>query len=246
MNTPGARRALSLKQNTTPAPISGNPKVYVKPEHLATDEAQKDSGFPRVFTPAGPKRVLQPSQEPDEIVAPHSKASAPIQPDIRASRSDPHTIGKVFSRPATRAENPPKTSVFSQTNTSKVEQINHRPQGMRDTNNVQNGQSRQNGKGMDELVADDSENEQDDLESCENVTENSAPLNRFGKFSVMTPIIERTLEFTSSTKYSVTPGGKNEDRFAADLREEASETAEYLREGNRQGDDIRQVFVIVA
>ncbi|GBE88384.1 predicted protein [Sparassis crispa] len=59
---------------------------------------------------------------------------------------------------------------------------------------------------------------------------------RFGQFNVMTPITERTFEFTVSTRASGTPNGLMDGMMA---RRDAVETAEQLAAELRQ-DDLRQ------
>jgi hypothetical protein len=56
---------------------------------------------------------------------------------------------------------------------------------------------------------------------------------RFGQFNVLTPITERTFEFTSSTRGSGTPS----DRYGQVAPEEAAEVAERLAAELRQDDE---------
>ncbi|KAF9048693.1 Mad3/BUB1 homology region 1-domain-containing protein [Panaeolus papilionaceus] len=82
----------------------------------------------------------------------------------------------------------------------------------------------------------------DDYDDGESFQQEVPLGGRFGRFNVMTPITERTLEFTTSTRGGGTPGERREDdtqraehkaaeaaeRLAAELREEEGEEEEDL------------------
>ncbi|KAH9051945.1 Mad3/BUB1 homology region 1-domain-containing protein [Lactarius vividus] len=208
---PGAaRRALASKDIGTAAPAPA-PKGTSATPHV----------FSKVFTPVTKEEIKQPpehSLKPEEQVFQAARENG--APKLSSGKftflSDAQAPFKVFSRP------PEKVSVFSKPGDPFVDGVSSTASALSSRTPLGTFVPQRTGRKRTQALSEEEEDEDippnADMDYEEHTDEYEAPHNtpfggRFGQFNVMTPITERTLEYTSTGRFIVpdevsTPGEK--------------------------------------
>ena len=205
------RRALASKDMGTAA---------LAPTTKSSGGEDKPNIFSKVFTPVAKEEIKQPIEHSllseSQLSQAAGQNGAPKQGTQKLTLlGDAHAPFKVFSRP------PEKSSVFSKpgslgsstkdsSNAPPRSAVNNRtPLGtfipQRSEEVVEALSEDEDDQEHEDLPPDDAVDYEEDIEEIE--TANNAPFGgRFGQFNVMTPITERTLEYTSTGRFSVPDG----------------------------------------
>ena len=206
-----ARRALASKDIGTAGPTT-----------KGTEHDDKPNVFSKVFTPVAKEGIRQPS---DHALQPESQISqVPDQNGAPKPGTQKLTLlgdaqgpFKVFSRP------PEKDSVFSRpgnlapstedsSNAPPRPALGSRkplgtfiPQRSEEVVEILSEDEDEGDQEHEDIPPDAAVDYEEDIEEFETI--NNAPFGgRFGQFNVMTPITERTLEYTSTGRFSVGDG----------------------------------------
>lgn len=248
------RRALSAKEPSAPTPTSlARPKLGEKPMAGVLQPVPEDGAnpnvFTKVFTPKGsPKDVFSDdSKEPSPAAAPASVTNvfqAPMStfmppPHVVDANANLRTPFKVFSRPPDVSGNTftPKSNVFrpfddAHATLGREDETSRTGLGERTPSRSPQAEAdiQENEEVLEEITDDDTSDPQtsegeDSSTYAQSVEPYRAPLGgRFGEFNVMTPITERTYDFTMSTRGMSTPRDEDAvesaERLAAELRDE--------------------------
>jgi checkpoint serine/threonine-protein kinase len=210
-----------------------------------TGDGDKPSVFSKVFTPVAKEEIKQPTEH---LLQPQINGASKQGAQKIALLGDAQAPFKVFSRP------PEKDSVLSRPGSSapSIEDTsNHPPRAALSSRKPLGTFMPQRSKEVPEILSEDEDDQEhediphnvaedyeEDIEDFE--TAHNAPFGgRFGQFNVMTPITERTLEFTSTGRFSVpdgdtsTSGELGERAFGQpDAVEAAERLAAEVREDN--------------
>ena len=208
-----ARRALASKDTATAAPTL---------KTKGTGDSDKPNVFSKVFTPVDKDEIRQPAEyslHPESQSFQTTGQNGALKPGTqrRTLLGDAQTPFKVFSRP------PEKDSVFSRpgsfatsdedvSNDAPPPDSSNRaslgtfiPQRQEEIPEVLSSEDEEYQEHED-IPPDAAMNHEEDTEEFE--ATHDAPFGgRFGQFNVMTPITERTLEYTSTGRISVPYGG---------------------------------------
>lgn len=260
------RRALSTKDSGAPTPsLTNRPKLVDKAKasvlQPVSEEGANPNVFSKVFTPKGsPKDVFSDDfRDPVQLAAQPEAINVFQAPTTMFASSSPvtdtdaKTPFKVFSRPPDQINAnvfTPKSSVFTPfidgAGAARVafgERTPRSPQAdLEDEyeaeDNIEEGYQEEN-------TADDSiEVHTPDVEEAPAFR---VPLGgRFGQFNVMTPITERTYDFTTSTRGMSTPRDEDAvetaERLAAELREDEANEHEQRQQGDFKEDEFDSSF----
>ena len=205
------RRALASKDMGTAA---------LAPMTKSSGGEAKPNIFAKVFTPVAKEEIKRPTEHSLQSESQLSQATGQNgAPKLGTQKltllGDAQAPFKVFSRP------PEKASVFSRpgslassaedsSNAPPRSALNNRtPLGrfipQRSEEVVEALSEDEDDQEHEGLPPDDAVDYEEDIEEFE--TANNAPFGgRFGQFNVMTPITERTLEYTSTGRFSVPDG----------------------------------------
>ena len=205
------RRALASKDVGTAA---------LAPMTKSSGGDDKPNIFSKVFTPVAKEEIKQPTEPPLQSESQLSQAAGQNgAPKLGTQKltllGDAQAPFKVFSRP------PEKSSVFSKPGSlapSAEDSSNAPPRSalsrrtplgtfipQRSEEVVEALSEDEDDQEHEDLPPDDAVDYEEDIEEFE--TANNAPFGgRFGQFNVMTPITERTLEYTSTGRFSAPDG----------------------------------------
>jgi len=216
------------------------------PTAKGTGDGDKPNVFSKVFTPVTKGEIKQPtdySLEPESNFAQAQNEAPKPGAQQLSLLSDVQAPFKVFSRP------PEKDAVFSRPDSSVEDASNiPLPPVLRNRTPLGTFVPR---RSKEVCPKDEDEEEQDtplndavdygeDIEDLE-VAHNAPFGGRFGQFDVMTPITERTLEYTSTGRFSVPDGDLStlvEMRERAFRQPDAVEAAERLAAEVREDNDL--------
>jgi len=234
-----ARRALASKDIGT---------VALTLKTKGTGDGDKPNVFSKVFTPVDKEDIKEPA-EPESQSFRTTGQNAALKPGSqrRTLLGDAQTPFKVFSRP------PEKDSVFSRPGslapsdedasnaTPHLDSSNRAslgtfvPQRQEEMLEVLSSEDKgyQDHEGIPPNTAVDHEEDTEEFEAT-----HEAPFGgRFGQFNVMTPITERTLEYTSTGRFSV---ADDDTSIAGDLGERAFGEPDAVEAAERLAAEVRE------
>ena len=238
-----ARRALASKDIGTAASTL---------KTKGTGDSDKPNVFSKVFTPVDKEEIRQPAENSLQTESQSFRATgrnAAFKPGTqrRTLLGDAQTPFKVFSRP------PEKDSVFSRPGNFTVSD--------EDASNVAPLPDSSNRASLGTFIPQRQEeipevlsSEDEEYQEHEDIPSNAAMVHeeyteefevtheapfggRFGQFNVMTPITERTLEYTSTDRFSVPDGDTS---TTVDLGERAFGEPDAVEAAERLAAEVRE------
>ncbi|KZP23812.1 hypothetical protein FIBSPDRAFT_822968 [Athelia psychrophila] len=232
------RGALYSKDFGAPTPSSAHrPRLVDKSKGSVLQPVAEDGGNPNVFS-----KVFTPKSSPKDVFSDNwkdpIKPETPVEPVPAAVFQAPGATfaAPVFSRPPEPAFNvfTPKSALFTPfVDTASAQEAPRAAFGEKTPSRLPPMDSHRMDDGAKEEEEESYQEEDYREESASNESaeahspdvEYAVPMGgRFGQFNVMTPITERTYDFTMSTRGMPTPGDdyavEAAERLAAELREE--------------------------
>jgi checkpoint serine/threonine-protein kinase len=265
-----SRRALSTKNPSAPTPTSVPPLKLTEKSKAGVLQPVPEDGanpnvFSKVFTPKGsPKDVYLDDEREPSPAAPSGSAInvfqapattfMPQPPHVVDTSANTKTPFKVFSRPPDPSGKAftPKSNVFApfvREEEGPRTVLGERTPSRSPQEDAEDDENHEDGpeEHQEEAIADDESDPHTPETGNGSTYEQSVepyrvPLGgRFGEFNVMTPITERTYDFTMSTRGMSTPRDEDAvevaERLAAELRDEEYDGNERLIEVREQAFD---------
>ncbi|TDL25879.1 hypothetical protein BD410DRAFT_837325 [Rickenella mellea] len=246
--TPGNRKALALKEVVTPsvAPMALSENGT---ENIDSDRDQASPVFERVFTPAGVKEKTKWAKEEEENDDSEEESGDVFHDSVQYVEPPPQPVkikpfvdapAPVFSRPPEQEKNQPAPTiqpVFTPFEPSSSRRPTH-AFDPRQKNVFYNPETETIEDPGDEDDFDNSvaEPEAQEIESEyyeEEESRHERIGRKFGQFDVMTPITERTFEYTSTRAFG-TPSSTGSLGDRAFFNQDAVDAADRLAEAERE------------